>query len=84
MVVFLLDGMKPMIVAKLANQAASLYNEALTSASLPSLRPYLPKDWPNYLSNKVAMMEVNAEYNGAMAAEAEQSYGEQISRLNVR
>ena len=75
--------MKPMVVAKLANQAAVLYNEAMTAVSLPSLRPYLPKEWSGILSNKAAVMEVYSEFYAANAAEAEQSYGEQISRLNV-
>ncbi|VDD82790.1 unnamed protein product [Mesocestoides corti] len=76
------DGMKPPVVAKLANQAALLYNEAVTAVSLNSLRPYLPKDWPNFLSTKAAMMETYAEFHAAVAAETEQLYGEQISRLN--
>ncbi|KAH9282692.1 Programmed cell death 6-interacting protein [Echinococcus granulosus] len=76
------DDMKPTVVSKLANQASLLYNEALTAVSLASLRPYLPKEWSILLSNKAAMMEVYAEYYAAFAAEAEQSFGEQISRLN--
>ncbi|VDK38966.1 unnamed protein product [Taenia asiatica] len=76
------DDMKPSVVSKLANQASLLYNEALTGISLASLRPYLPKEWYSSLSTKAALMEVYAEYYAASAAEAEQSFGEQISRLN--
>lgn len=80
----LLDNMKPSIIAKLANQAAVLYSEALTAINLPSLKPYLPKDWFNAISSKAINMEIYSEYYAALAAESEQNFGEQIARLNVR
>lgn len=76
--------MKPLIVAKLANQAAILYREALVACNLNSLKPYLPREWSGNLQAKFSLMELQAEFNGALAAEAECSYGEQLSRLNVR
>ncbi|KAM7537810.1 hypothetical protein Aperf_G00000075938 [Anoplocephala perfoliata] len=76
------DDMKPSIIAKLANQAAVLYTEALTAINLPSLRPYLPKDWCSIISAKATNMEIYAEYYAALAAESEQNFGEQIARLN--
>lgn len=76
--------MKPLIIAKLAFQAHILYKEALQVISLPSLKPYLPKDWSSTVSTNAATMEVYAEYYGALAAETEQNFGEQIARLNVR
>ncbi|VUZ50688.1 unnamed protein product [Hymenolepis diminuta] len=76
------DDMKPLIIAKLAFQAHILYKEALQVISLPSLKPYLPKDWSSTISTKAATMEVYAEYHGALAAETEQNFGEQVARLN--
>ena len=75
--------MTPLTVAKLANQAKQLYDEALTAVSLPSLRSYLPREWAGILSTKAAVMEVYAEFYAAQAAEADQRFGEQVSRLNV-
>ncbi|VDN96252.1 unnamed protein product [Rodentolepis nana] len=72
------DNMKPSIIAKLALQASTLYTAALQVITLPSLKPYLPKDWSSIIAANAANMEIYAEYYGALAAEAEQSFGEQI------
>nr|CDS31738.1 programmed cell death 6 interacting protein [Hymenolepis microstoma] len=76
------DSMKPSIIAKLALQASTLYTAALQVITLPSLKPYLPKDWSSIITANAANMEIYAEYYGALAAEAEQNFGEQIARLN--
>ncbi|BHF64408.1 Rhophilin, Rho GTPase binding protein [Sparganum proliferum] len=76
------DDMKAGVVAKIANQAAALYNDALKNVSLSSLRAYMPKEWPSTLSFKASLMETYAEYYRGVAAGEEQKYGEQIARFS--
>ncbi|VDL99854.1 unnamed protein product [Schistocephalus solidus] len=76
------DEMKAGIVAKLANQAAALYHDALKSVSLSSLKAFMPREWASTLSFKAGLMEAYAEYYRGVAAGEEQKYGEQIARFS--
>ncbi|VDN12314.1 unnamed protein product [Dibothriocephalus latus] len=75
------DAMKAGVVAKLANQAASFYNDALKTVSLSSIKPYMPREWASTVSFKAGLMEAYAEYYRGVAAGEEQKYGEQIARF---
>ncbi|KAM9319406.1 LOW QUALITY PROTEIN: programmed cell death 6-interacting protein [Gastrophryne carolinensis] len=72
------DKMKDAIIAKLANQAADFYGDALKQCQY---KEALPKEIYPVLAAKHAIMQAHAQYHQSVLAKQQKKFGEEISRL---
>nr|XP_039266807.1 programmed cell death 6-interacting protein-like isoform X2 [Styela clava] len=75
------DKMKPDILAKVANQAATLYSEA--SKAVTETNNILPKDILSALSLRHDKFLCFAQFHQAGVAHGNKKYGEEIARLKI-
>jgi len=80
------DNLKPSVLAKLAMQASTFYDQALANAKLPVLAGVLDKQWALHLEFHKREHEAWAEFHAsrAMKIQADETsvgYGEEIARL---
>ncbi|XP_006825362.2 programmed cell death 6-interacting protein-like [Saccoglossus kowalevskii] len=71
-----MDKMKSVVIAKIANQAHDLYADALKSCN-----ETIPKDWYSILAGKTPYFQGEAEYHQSLVCKAAKNFGEEISRL---
>ncbi|XP_052043048.1 programmed cell death 6-interacting protein isoform X1 [Apodemus sylvaticus] len=77
------DKMKDAIIAKLANQAADYFGDALKQCQYKDTLPkyfYFQEVFPT-LAAKQCVMQANAEYHQSILAKQQKKFGEEIARL---
>ncbi|XP_068124141.1 programmed cell death 6-interacting protein [Hyperolius riggenbachi] len=72
------DKMKDAVIAKLANQAADFYGDALKQCQY---KDALPKEVFPVLAAKHCIMQAYAEYHQSCLAKQQKKFGEEIGRL---
>lgn len=72
------DKMKDAVIAKLANQAADFYGDALKQCQY---KEALPKEVYPVLAAKHAIMQAHAQYHQSVLAKQQKKFGEEIGRL---
>ncbi|XP_041759397.1 programmed cell death 6-interacting protein isoform X3 [Coregonus clupeaformis] len=72
------DKMKDAIIAKLANQAADFYSDAIKQCQY---KENLPKEVFPVLAAKHCIMQANAELHQSILAKQKKHFGEEIARL---
>ncbi|XP_044140527.1 programmed cell death 6-interacting protein [Bufo gargarizans] len=72
------DKMKDAIIAKLANQAADFYGDALKQCQY---KDALPKEVYPVLAAKHSIMQAHAQYHQSVLAKQQKKFGEEIGRL---
>lgn len=72
------DKMKDAVIAKLANQAADFYGDALKQCQY---KDALPKEVFPVLAAKHCIMQAHAEYHQSVLAKQQKKFGEEIGRL---
>ncbi|CAB1320679.1 unnamed protein product [Coregonus sp. 'balchen'] len=77
-IIFPTDKMKDAIIAKLANQAADFYSDAIKQCQY---KENLPKEVFPVLAAKHCIMQANAELHQSILAKQKKHFGEEIARL---
>ncbi|CAK9302904.1 unnamed protein product [Gordionus sp. m RMFG-2023] len=76
------DNKKPLILAKLAQQCADLYSEALKFMNSPNLKGFWEKDWIPTVTCKQSFLTALAQYFMMQEAKNEKKFGEELSRIS--
>ena len=77
----LMNNMKDIIVAKLAQQADDLFSEMMKLMQKGSMRNLWDDDWLSVVSGKQALYNGLSQFHQSKVCQADKTIGEQISRL---
>ncbi|KXS21134.1 BRO1-domain-containing protein [Gonapodya prolifera JEL478] len=79
----LLEKKKGALPSKLAGQCGAMYSEVYDAMNGAVLKQQFDRTWSLLLQVKAKYFQAMAQFHRAIACEAEQKYGERVSRLNL-